>query len=148
VDAERLGCLGCAGAARRCLWLAASEPRLRACVLAGRLQPFAADALQLAATADDCLPGLLRFGDVTELMGLVAPRALQLLHLPVEAEPDGAAFAASCALLTRLYDTLLRPQGFSAEVLEQGCRHTWESASGFLGRNLGLPRPTDYGVSP
>ncbi len=77
-DPQRLGALGNSYGGRLTMWFAAFDERLRACVAAGCMNTFRERSLKLSSCGIQYLPGLLRFGDVPEVLSLIAPRALQL----------------------------------------------------------------------
>ena len=78
VDAGRLGCAGLSYGGRLATFLAAIEPRLRATVVSGALNSLVERIESYASCGYQVVPGLLKYGDTGEVLGLVAPRALAI----------------------------------------------------------------------
>lgn len=78
VDSSRIGCMGNSYGGRTAMWLTIFEPRIKACVSSGAMNTFRERSLKLSSCAIQYLPGLLKYGDVPDLYGLIAPRPLQL----------------------------------------------------------------------
>lgn len=137
VDPERLGCLGNSYGGRTAMWLSLCEPRLKACVASGCMNTFRERASKLASCGIQYLPGLLRYGDVPELFGLIAPRPLQLQAGAGDALITPADRDSMLAGLRRLYGALHRPDHLDYVLHDQGHRLLWERALPFLRRHLG-----------
>ena len=136
VDGARLACLGNSTGGRSTMWLAALDPRVRACVPSGCMNTFRERSLKLSSCGIQCFPGLLQIGDVPEVFGLIAPRAVQLqagqgdgLITPADRDDmerrlRAAWGRAGCA---DRFDYLLHPHGHRLE---------WAPAAAFLQRHL------------
>lgn len=74
VDPGRIGCAGLSYGGRMTMLAAAVEPRIRAAVVSGALNCFQERTKNAAVSGCQLIPGLLAFGDVPEIGGLVAPR--------------------------------------------------------------------------
>lgn len=75
---ERLGSLGLSYGGRMTMYLAATDPRIRAAVVSGSLNTFKERFLRNQSCGAQIAPGLLRWADVPEILGLIAPRPLFL----------------------------------------------------------------------
>ena len=80
VDPERLGVIGLSYGGTMALHLAINDPRLKAAVVSGYLSTVRGDAITMRGRGNFCLgqhvPGLLRYGDIPEMAGLIAPKPL------------------------------------------------------------------------
>lgn len=74
VDAARIGCVGLSYGGRMTMMAAAVEPRIRAAVMSGALNVMQERIEGRYSCGAQVIPGLLRFGDVPEIAGLIAPR--------------------------------------------------------------------------
>jgi hypothetical protein len=74
VDAGHLGCVGLSYGGRMTMLTAALEPRLRAAVVSGALNVFQERVRGAYSCGAQVIPGLLNYGDVPEIGGLIAPR--------------------------------------------------------------------------
>lgn len=74
VNAERLGCVGLSYGGRMTMLTAALEPRIRIAVISGALNVMQERIARPYSCGAQVIPGLLNFGDVPEIGGLIAPR--------------------------------------------------------------------------
>ncbi len=74
VDAERLGCVGLSYGGRMAMLTAALEPRIRIAVVSGALNVMQERIAGPYSCGAQVIPGLLQYGDVPEIGGLIAPR--------------------------------------------------------------------------
>jgi dienelactone hydrolase len=78
VDPRRIGVIGLSYGGTMATHLLANDPRLKAGVVSGYISTVRADALGRRGKGNTCgaqyVPGLLRHGDVAEVLGLAAPK--------------------------------------------------------------------------
>jgi dienelactone hydrolase len=74
VDAKRLGCVGLSYDGRMTMLTAALEPRVRVAVMSGALNCMQERVALHYSCGAQVIPGLLDYGDVPEIAGLIAPR--------------------------------------------------------------------------
>ena len=74
VDPERIGCVGLSYGGRMTMLTAAMEPRIRVAVASGALNVMQERAMLRYSCGAQVIPGLLQYGDVPEIAGLIAPR--------------------------------------------------------------------------
>lgn len=74
VDAERLGCVGLSYGGRMTMLTAALEPRIKVAVVSGALNVMQERVGVRYSCGAQIIPGLLQYGDVPEIAGLIAPR--------------------------------------------------------------------------
>ncbi|MEW6307313.1 MAG: alpha/beta hydrolase family protein [Verrucomicrobiota bacterium] len=76
VHRERLGCVGLSLGGRMTMLTTAVEPRLKVAVMAGSLNCLQERVMSKSVGGCQTIPGLLNFGDVPEIAGLIAPRPI------------------------------------------------------------------------
>jgi dienelactone hydrolase len=76
VDAERIGTMGISGGGLASSFFAAYDKRVKACVVSGFLCTFKESIMSVYHCVDNFLPGILNCGEMADLFGLIAPRAL------------------------------------------------------------------------
>ena len=76
MDAKRIGAIGISGGGLNALYLAALDTRVRATVVSGFLNTFRDSLLGVHHCIDNFIPGLLLEAEISDIAGLVAPRAL------------------------------------------------------------------------
>lgn len=101
VDPQRIGCVGLSYGGRMTMLAAALEPRIRVAVVSGALNCFQERIASGAVAGCQMIPGLLEYGDVPEIGGLIAPRP--------------------CAWEAGSEDALL-PADWAAKAIERLCR--------------------------
>jgi hypothetical protein len=75
LDARRVGCMGISGGGTCTLFAAALEERIRAAFVSGYLCTFRDSILSLAHCMDNYVPGILNWAEMSDVAGLIAPRA-------------------------------------------------------------------------
>jgi len=136
VNAERIGCLGNSYGGRTCMWFTLFDPRIKACVASGSMNTFRERSQKLSSCGIQYLPGVLQYGDVPELFGLIAPRPLQLQA----GEGDALITPADRDHIHRtvrdVYRRLDAEDRYSYVLHDQGHMLLWEPAWGFLKEHL------------
>lgn len=74
VDANRLGCAGLSYGGRMTMLTTAVEPRIKVAVVSGALNVMQERIRGRYSCGAQVIPGLLEYGDVPEIAGLIAPR--------------------------------------------------------------------------
>lgn len=78
VNPNRIGCVGLSFGGTMTTYLAALDSRIKAAVISGYLSTVRGDALTDRGKANTCgnqySPSLLRYGDIADVAGLIAPR--------------------------------------------------------------------------
>ncbi len=136
VDPERIGCAGNSYGGRTTMWLTVFDDRIKACIPAGCMNTFRERSLKLSSCGIQYLPGLLRYADVPEVFGLVAPRPMQLQSgkgdgLITPADRD--AMEATVRAAYRLCDA---EDNFDHVLHGEGHLLVWERARAFLEKHL------------
>jgi len=76
VDVARLGAMGISGGGLHTFFSACLDERIRACVISGYYSTFRDSILAMSHCACNFVPGLHQFGEMYDLVGLIAPRPL------------------------------------------------------------------------
>jgi dienelactone hydrolase len=136
VDGDRLAVIGNSYGGRTAMWLAAFDDRVTACVSSGAMNTFRERSLKLSSCGIQCLPGLLRHGDVPQVYSTIAPRALQLqagegdgLITPTDRDAMAETVAAA-------YKSIGAEENFEYVLHPHGHTLSWEHAEPFLARHL------------
>jgi dienelactone hydrolase len=74
VDMQRVGAMGISGGGMHTLFSTCLDERIRACVISGYYSSFRGSILAMNHCSCNFVPGLQRFGEMYDLIGLVAPR--------------------------------------------------------------------------
>ena len=76
VDAHRLGAMGISGGGMHTFFSTCLDERIRGCVVSGYYSTFQDSVLAMSHCACNFVPGLHRFGEMYDLVGLIAPRPM------------------------------------------------------------------------
>jgi dienelactone hydrolase len=76
LDTSRLGVMGISGGGMHTLFSTCLDQRIRACVVSGYYSTFQDSILAMSHCACNFVPGLYSFGEMYDLVGLIAPRPL------------------------------------------------------------------------
>jgi dienelactone hydrolase len=74
LDTARLGAMGISGGGMHTFFSTCLDERIRACVVSGYYGTFQDSILAMAHCTCNFVPGLARFGEMHDLVGLIAPR--------------------------------------------------------------------------
>jgi len=75
-DIERLGAMGLSGGGMHTFFSSCVDERIRACVISGYFSTFRDSILAMEHCPCNFIPGLHRFGEMYDLVGLIAPRPM------------------------------------------------------------------------
>ena len=76
VDANRLGAMGISGGGMHTFFSTCLDERIRACVVSGYFSTFRDSILAMSHCTCNFVPGLHKFGEMYDLVGLIAPRPM------------------------------------------------------------------------
>lgn len=120
LDARRIGCLGISGGGTITVFASALERRIRAALVSGYLNTFKDSILSLAHCMDNYVPGILNWAEMSDVAGLIAPRALWA----ESGERDNifpiAAFQQSFAEVQRIYQVFGAADRCGQETFDDG----------------------------
>ena len=122
------------------MWLAIFDERIKICVPAGCMNIFRERSLKLSSCAIQYLPGLLQYGDVPELFGLIAPRPMQLQagegdNLITASDRDQIKW-----VVKKAYHLLGAEENFEYILHSRGHTFAWDLAAPFFKRHLKIER--------
>ena len=138
VDAKRIGAMGNSYGGRTAMWVSAFDERVKACVATGCMNTFRERSLKLTSCGIQYLPGLLQYGDVPEVFGLIAPRALQLMAGTQDGLLNEKDREAMYLAVRRVYEAMDASDNLDYAVHDGGHLLVWELAEAFLRKNLGF----------
>ena len=101
LDCKRIGAMGISGGGMHTFFSTCLDERIRACVISGYYSTFKGSILTMAHCACNFVPGLHRFGEMQDLIGLIAPRPVLVeastrdQYFPIAAVKRGVAGAKS-----------------------------------------------------
>jgi len=136
VDPARIGCMGISGGGLAATFAAALGDPIRAAVVSGYINTFAASILAVHHCVDNYVPGLSRIADLPDLAALIAPRAL-LMEAGTEDPifPIGAAKEAY-ERIRRAYRLLGAEKKLAIDVFEGGHQISGAAAYDWLSEYL------------
>ncbi len=76
VDQNRVGAMGISGGGMHTFFSTCLDERIRACVVSGYYSTFRDSILAMEHCSCNFMPGLYRFGEMYDLVGLIAPRPM------------------------------------------------------------------------
>jgi dienelactone hydrolase len=76
IDVGRLGAMGISGGGMHTFFSTCVDERIRACVVSGYYSTFRDSILAMSHCTCNFVPGLHRFGEMYDLIGLIAPRPM------------------------------------------------------------------------
>ena len=76
LDARRIGAMGISGGGMHTFFSSCLDERIQACVISGYYSTFRDSILGMEHCTCNFVPGLWRFGEMYDLVGLIAPRPL------------------------------------------------------------------------
>jgi cephalosporin-C deacetylase-like acetyl esterase len=79
VDPERIGCTGASGGGNQTMYVSSLDERIKACAPVCSVE-MAECYMHKAFCTCETVPNLLQFADLVDICGLIAPRALLLVH--------------------------------------------------------------------
>jgi hypothetical protein len=130
LDAGRVGCMGISGGGTCTTFAGALEPRIRVALISGYLNTFRDSIGSISHCIDNYVPGILRWAEMYDVAGLIAPRPLFVESgvkdriFPIQASID------SFQRVKQIYAT------FDAE--DQAEQEVFEDAHSFWGKK-GIP---------
>jgi dienelactone hydrolase len=133
VDIRRLGAMGISGGGMHTLFSTCLDQRIRACVISGYYSTFQASVLAMSHCDCNFVPGLYRFGEMYDLIGLVAPRPVLIeagTYDPIF--PIAAVNASVKIARERVYRVWQAEHRFETDVFEGRHRISGRRAYDFL----------------
>jgi dienelactone hydrolase len=116
LDARKVGCIGISGGGTCALFSAAVEPRIQATLVSGYLNTFRACIMSMSHCMDNYLPGILKWAEMYDVAGLIAPR--RLFSEAGDRDPIFPATAAreSFERVKKVYEVFGAPDAVQQEI--------------------------------
>ena len=141
VDAKRFGVIGISGGGTNALFLSALDARIKATVISGYTNTFRDSICAVPHCIDNFVPGLLQDAEMSDIAGLVAPRALWCENGDADPIFPVAAFRQTLHDVKRIYKVWGAQAQCSGEVFEGEHQFHGVGAWKFLTKNLRAMRP-------
>jgi dienelactone hydrolase len=104
LDTKRVGCMGISGGGTCTTFSAALEPRIKVAMVSGYLNIFRDCILSLSHCMDNYVPGILKYAEMYDVAGLIAPRPLFVESGEKDEIFPIAASRESFARVRKVYD--------------------------------------------
>jgi hypothetical protein len=136
LDPARVGCMGISGGGTCTTFAGALEPRIRVALISGYLNTFRDSIGSISHCIDNYVPGILRWAEMYDVAGLIAPRPLFVESgvkdriFPIQASME------SFQQVKRIYNAFGAADNAEQEVFDDA--HTFWGKKGipFLVRHL------------
>jgi dienelactone hydrolase len=136
VDPARLADMGISGGGTTAFYLAAVERRVKVAVISGYLNTYKDSIMSVPHCIDNYIPGILRYAEMYDIAGLIAPRAL----FAESGDKDGIfpyrATQLAVRKARRVYRVLGCPERLGFEVFHGEHSFHGKGAFDFLGKWL------------
>jgi dienelactone hydrolase len=136
VNARKIGVMGISGGGLVALFSAAVETRLRAAVVSGYLNTFRDSVMTIPHCIDNFVPGLICDAEMTDLAGLIAPRALWCESGSKDEIFPVTAFRRALREAKRIYRVFDAGDNCDGEVFEGSHQFCGKGAWTFLEKHL------------
>ena len=140
VNREKIGIMGISGGGTISLFSAAVEERIKAAVISGYFCTFYHSIFSLVHCIDNYIPGILQYGEMHDVAGLIAPRALFIEAgkkdpiFPLEGVKEGIN------KIKKIYQTMKAEGKLDWEIFDGEHRIYGKKCFTFLKKNLGSAR--------
>jgi dienelactone hydrolase len=116
LDARKIGCIGISGGGTCALFSAAVDTRIQATLVSGYLNTFRACIMSMSHCMDNYVPGILKWAEMYDVAGLIAPR--QLFSEAGDRDPIFPAAAAreSFEHVKKVYEVFGAPDAVQQEI--------------------------------
>ena len=125
VDAEKIGAAGLSGGGTLALYLPVLDDRVKLAMIGGAFSSFRSSFYTLPHCVCNCLPQVMEYGEMSDVLALHAPRPVLLIHgtkdrmFPVEEARKGYA------KLERVYALLEASEDLEADFFDGP--HAWSN---------------------
>jgi hypothetical protein len=118
LDVARVGCMGISGGGTATVFSTALEPRIQVAMVSGYLNTFRDSILSLSHCIDNYVPGILKWAEMYDIAGLIAPRPLFVESGTRDNIFPIAASRESVKRVQQIYDVFGAPAALAHEVFE------------------------------
>lgn len=103
IDPERLGCVGWSMGGALAMYLSAVDTRVKVVAISSYFGTYRDTFMKMRQSTDNYIPGILKFGEMADVVCLVAPRPLWLEHGKEDPEFPQEAFMKGIEVLKKCY---------------------------------------------
>jgi dienelactone hydrolase len=135
-DGNRLGVMGISGGGMHTFFSTCVDTRIRACVISGYYSTFRDSILAMAHCTCNFVPGLYRFGEMYDLVGLIAPRPVLVEAGTRDPIFPLAAVKRSVARTRQVYNVFGAAGNVETDIFEGRHQISGRRAYDFLLRKL------------
>ncbi len=136
IDSNRIGAMGISGGGMHTMYSTCLDTRIKACVISGYYSTFAASILAMHHCPCNYVPGMWQFGEMYDLMGLIAPRPV--LVEAATRDPifpvDSVRYAVARGY--QVYKVFEAPDSLEADIFEGRHEISGRRAYSFLKEKL------------
>ncbi|WP_203247591.1 dienelactone hydrolase family protein [Sporosarcina beigongshangi] len=120
VDERQIGCMGISGGGLVASFTSILDERIKATVISGYTSTFKGSIMDRRHCLDNYIPGLLKYTEMPDLIGLIAPRPLFIESGTTDHLFPLKDSLAAIGRLTEIYRELDAETSFSSHVFEGG----------------------------
>jgi hypothetical protein len=137
LDVTRLGAMGISGGGMHTFFSTCIDTRIKACVISGYYCTFRESVLAMSHCACNFVPGLHRFGEMYDLVGLIAPRPMLVEAGSYDSIFPIDAVRRSVAMAKEVYATFGAEEQVETDYFEGRHQISGRRAYDFLAEKLG-----------
>lgn len=140
VDSDRIGVAGLSGGGTLAMYLPVLEPRVKLVMIGGAFSGYRESIYDIHHCICNCLPGIMQYGDMSDIVALYAPRPVLLINgihdpiFPIQQAREGFE------KLQQVYQLLGHPDRIDADFFDGP--HAWSNRKTvpFLHQHFGQPQ--------
>ncbi len=141
VDSQQIGVAGLSGGGTLALYLPVLDERVRLVMIGGAFSGYRESIYDIHHCICNCLPGIMRYGDMSDVVALYAPRPVLLINgihdpiFPIQQAREGFE------KLQRVYALLEHPENIDADFFDGP--HAWSNRKTvpFLQKHFPIAQP-------
>jgi len=142
-DTDRLVAMGISGGGMHTFFSTCLDIRIKACVISGYFSTFRDSILAMAHCACNFVPGLTQFGEMHDLVGLIAPRPLLVEAASYDCFFPIAAVKRGVARARQVYKVFDAAQHVATDYFEGRHQISGRAAYDFLWQAAGVAAASD-----
>ncbi len=136
VDQNRIGCMGISGGGLVSAFASGLDQRIKAVVVSGYVNTFKASILSMHHCTDNYIPGLHRYAELPDLIGLIAPRPMLVEAGTIDPIFPIEATEEACRQISGIYRLLGEERKMDTDIFEGDHRISGAKAYDWLVRWL------------
>ncbi len=136
LDAKRVGCVGISGGGTCALFASALDMRIKAAMVSGYLCTFRDCILSISHCMDNYVPGILKWAEMSDIAGLIAPRSLFVESGEQDRIFPLAGFKEGYAGAKKIYDVLGAGDAIGMEIHPGGHQFSGVKGIPFIAASL------------